>query len=94
MSKAKQGKSVPTKGARILTAGEKGPGLVFIRSGRIGVSQGGVGAGRQAIVDHGAGQFLGELSNLSDRPALVDAEAVEDVEALVLPGKALRDVLV
>ena len=82
------------KGMRILTAGEQGPGLVFIRKGRIGVSQGGGITGREAIVEHGAGQFLGELANLSDRPALVDAEAVEDVDALVLPGKALRDVLV
>ena len=82
------------KGTRILTAGEAGPGLVFIRHGRIGVSQGGGVSGRETIVEHGAGQFLGELANLSDRPALVDAEAVEDVEALVLPGKALRDVLV
>jgi thioredoxin reductase (NADPH) len=82
------------QGTRILTAGEQGPGLVFIVKGRIGVSQGGGVSGRETIVEHGAGQFLGELAQLSDRPALVDAEAVEDVEALVLPGKALRDVLV
>jgi thioredoxin reductase (NADPH) len=82
------------KGTRILTAGEPGPGLVFIRHGAIGVSQGGDVGRRETIVEHGAGEFLGELSNLSDRPALVDAEAVAEVDALVLPGKALRDVLV
>jgi len=82
------------KGTRILTAGEQGPGLVFIIKGRIGVAQGGGASGREIIVEHEAGQFLGELAQLSDRPSLVDAEALEDVDALVLPGKALRDVLV
>jgi thioredoxin reductase (NADPH) len=81
-------------GTPILAAGETGPGLVFLRTGRIGVSQGGGVSSRETIVEHGPGEFLGELAQLSDRPALVDAEAMEDVDALVLPGKALRDVLV
>ncbi len=81
-------------GARILTAGEKGPGLVLLRRGAIRVSQGGVGSGRETIIEYGPGQFLGELAQLSDRPALVDAEAMAEVEAVVLPGRALRDVLV
>ena len=82
------------KGTRILTAGEPGPGMVFVRQGRISVAQGDGAGARQTIIEHGPGQFLGELAQLSDRPALVDADAIADVEAIVLPGKALRDVLV
>jgi thioredoxin reductase (NADPH) len=82
------------KGSSIVKAGETAPGLVFLRQGSIRVSQGDGAGARQTIIDHGPGQFLGELAQLSDRPALVDAEALEDVEAVVLPGKALRDVLV
>ncbi len=82
------------KGAFIVKAGAKSPGLVFVLKGTIRVSQGDGAGARQVIIDHGPGQFTGELAQLSDRPALVDVEALEDVEALVLPGKALRDVLV
>jgi thioredoxin reductase (NADPH) len=81
-------------GSRIFTAGEKGPGLLFLRQGKILVSQSGPAGAREAIVEHGPGQFLGELSQLSDRPALVDAEASADVEGILLPAQALRDVLV
>jgi thioredoxin reductase (NADPH) len=37
---------------------------------------------------------MGELSQLSGRPSLVDAHAVQPVEALVIPSRGLRDLLV
>src|SRR5439155_461609 len=43
---------------------------------------------------HGPGSFMGELSQLSGRPSLVDAHAVKPVEALFIPPRKLRDVLV
>ena len=55
---------------------------------------GGAFASGAAIVEHGPGQFLGELAQLSDRPALVDAIAVTDVESIVIPPQSLRDVMV
>ena len=58
------------------------------------VTQGGGLAHRETIVTHGPGQFLGELAQLSDRPSLVEAEALEPVEALVIPSKRLRDLMV
>jgi thioredoxin reductase (NADPH) len=81
-------------GGSIVKAGEIAPGLVLVLSGRIAVSQGGAFSSGAAIVEHGPGQFLGELAQLSDQPCLVDAAAVTDVEGLVLPARALRDVLV
>src|SRR5476649_993239 len=81
-------------GAPIMKAGEIAPGLAFVLKGKIDVRQGGAASQRQSIVQHGPGSFLGELAQLSDRPALVDATAEGEVEAIVVPPRRLRDVLV
>jgi len=49
---------------------------------------------RNAIVTHPAGGFFGELTQLSGRPALVDAYAEGPVDALVIPPEKLRALLV
>jgi thioredoxin reductase (NADPH) len=81
-------------GTLIMKAGEVAPGLVFVLQGAIDVRQGGAVSSREPIVQHGPGHFLGELAQLSDRPALVDASAAGEVEAIVIPPRRLRDVLV
>ena len=80
-------------GTRVVQAGERSPGLVFILAGRLEVSQNSV-LGREVIIEHGPGNYLGELAQLSDRPALVDATAVTDLQAIVVPPRALRDLMV
>jgi thioredoxin reductase (NADPH) len=82
------------KGERILKAGEIAPGLIVILSGKVEITQGFGTDRRETIVTHQAGQFVGELAQLSARPSLVDAEALEDVQALVIPSARLRDLLV
>jgi thioredoxin reductase (NADPH) len=79
------------KGTRIMIAGEIPPGLLFVLNGHIRVTQ---GKGRETIIEHGPGQFLGELSALSGRPALVDADAISNVEAVVVTPPSLRNILV
>ncbi len=82
-------------GEFIVKAGENSPGLVVVLKGTIAVTQGGAFSHSQAtIVEHGPGGFLGELAQLSDRPALVDAKAATDVEGVVVAAKGLRDVMV
>ena len=81
-------------GERIVTAGEVSPGLIVVLSGKVEVTQGGALDRRETIVTHGPGQFSGELAQLSATPSLVDAEAMEPVEALVIPSHRLRDLLV
>ncbi|HEX4026865.1 MAG TPA: FAD-dependent oxidoreductase [Rhizomicrobium sp.] len=81
-------------GTLIMKAGEVAAGLAFILKGSVDVRQGGAVSHREPIVRHGPGGFLGELAQLSGRPALVDAIAVGDVEAIVLRPRRLRDVLV
>ena len=81
-------------GEFIVKAGENSPGLVVVLKGTIAVTQGGAFSHGQAIVEHGPGGFLGELAQLSDRPALVDARAATDVEGIVVQARGLRDVMV
>ncbi len=82
------------KGERPLRAGEVAPGLILILSGKVEITQGFGTEQREVIVTHQAGKFAGELAQLSSRPSLVDGEAVEDVQALVIPSARLRDLLV
>ncbi|RWD59498.1 MAG: cyclic nucleotide-binding domain-containing protein [Mesorhizobium sp.] len=80
-------------GEHIVTAGTVSPGLIVILSGKVEITQAGLGP-REAIVTHGPGNFIGELAQLSNRPSLVNAEAAEPVEAIVIPSQRLRDLMV
>jgi thioredoxin reductase (NADPH) len=85
-------KSYPA-GARIFTTGEGAPGAFLILAGRADSSQRRLDR-TEPIMSHGPGSFMGELAQLSGRPSLVDAVAVEPVEALVIPPPRLRELLV
>lgn len=81
-------------GERLLTAGRPGVGLMVILSGTVEVSQHDAEGHPILIVTHSAGDYLGELAQLTGRPSLVDATATEPVEALILPPEQLRALLV
>ncbi|MGB8900957.1 MAG: cyclic nucleotide-binding domain-containing protein [Methylocella sp.] len=81
-------------GERIVRAGHVAPGLIVIISGKVEVTQGCGPEQRETIVTHLPGQFAGELAQLSARPSLVDADALEPVQALVVRSDRLRDLLV
>jgi thioredoxin reductase (NADPH) len=81
-------------GDALMKTGEVAFGLYFVLSGRAQVTQGGGYSARQDVIQHGPGSFGGELAQLSDRPSLVDSVAIEPVEALVVPPRRLRDVMV
>jgi thioredoxin reductase (NADPH) len=76
----------------IARPGEVGPGLLLILSGRVEVSQ--PGPEKTHIVTHESGNFSGELAQLSGRPSLVDAVALEDVEAIAVAPDRLRAMLI
>jgi thioredoxin reductase (NADPH) len=81
-------------GTRILTAGERGPGLFVVLRGAIRVEQRD-GLGRVTpIVTHARGHFLGEVGALSGEPSLVDGIAQDDVEVLWLKPGQLRALIV
>jgi thioredoxin reductase (NADPH) len=81
-------------GEVLAETGEVGPGLVVLLSGEVEVSQRDASGRHVPIVTHGPGNFMGELAQLSGRPALVDAIAKTDVEALAIASDQLRAVLV
>jgi len=83
------------QGDYLMKTGTVAQGLAFVLKGQIDVRPSNhIGSASQSIVKHGPGSFLGELAQLSDRPALVDAVAETPVDAIVVPARRLRDVLV
>jgi thioredoxin reductase (NADPH) len=81
-------------GETVVSTGSRGHGLIVVLSGRVAVTRRD-GAGHDLpVTTHIAGSFLGELAQLSGRPSLVDAKAVEPSEALVVSPQGLRAVLV
>jgi len=81
-------------GEQIVSAGQIAPGLIVVLAGKVEVTQGCGPDQRETITTHQTGQFVGELAQLSARPSLVDAEALEPVQALVIRSDRLRDLLV
>jgi len=81
-------------GDMLVRAGERGHGLAVVLTGAVDVTRRDSSGERQAVVSYGPGSFMGELAQLSGRPALVDAQATEPVEALVIDPRGLRAVLV
>lgn len=81
-------------GERLMTAGEIAPGLVVVLAGSVAVTEHDHLGAHQPIVTYGAGDFMGELAQLSGRPALADAVAEQTVEALIIPSERLRALMI
>jgi thioredoxin reductase (NADPH) len=81
-------------GGALVEVGNVGPGLTIILTGRVNITQHDESGHRRHIVTHGPGSFMGELAQLAGRPALVDAHAQDEVEALIIPPERLRALLI
>lgn len=75
-------------------AGKVSEGFTVILSGKVAVARHASSGQGPLIVRHVAGSFLGELAQLAGRPALVDAHAEGQVEALVIPPDRLRALMI
>lgn len=80
------------EGEMLARAGEQAPGLQIVLAGEVSVAP--RGHHDRAIVRHTAGSFMGELAQLSGAPSLVDATALTAVEAIQIPSRGLRDLMV
>ncbi|MEO8805056.1 MAG: FAD-dependent oxidoreductase [Burkholderiaceae bacterium] len=81
-------------GARLITAGEPGPGMFVVLKGVVAVSQRD-GLGKVTpIVQHGRGHFVGEVGSLSGKPSLVDGIAPNGAQVLLLIPSQLRALIV
>jgi thioredoxin reductase (NADPH) len=82
------------RGSCLFAAGERGPGMFVVLQGTVAITQRD-GLGRVVpIVQQGPGQFLAEVGQLSGRPALVDGEALDEVEVLLVPPQQLRALII
>src|SRR6185312_1322319 len=81
-------------GAQIYAAGEVTPGLVVLLKGDVAMTRHDPRSAMPPIVVHHAGSFMGELSQLSGRPTLVDGIAETAVDGLVIASHRLRDLMV
>ena len=82
------------RGSCLFAAGERGPGMFVVLQGNVCITQRD-GLGHVVpIVKQGPGQFLAEVGQLSGRPALVDGEALDDVEVLLVPPQQLRALII
>ena len=81
-------------GEALVKVGEVGQGLTIILAGEVEITQHDHSGRRELIVTHGPGAFMGELAQLSGRPALIDAYAQGPVEALIIAPERLRALLV
>jgi thioredoxin reductase (NADPH) len=81
-------------GERLVEAGKVSPGMFVLLSGHVAVTQRDGLGHVSPLVEEGPGQFIGEIGQLSNRPAFVDVHAEGDVEALVIPSDHIRTLLV
>jgi len=81
------------QGEAIFTTGRIGPGFVVILSGDVDIIRHEFSR-ESLIITHGPGQFMGELAQLSGRPALADAVAKKPVQALIIAPERLRALLI
>jgi thioredoxin reductase (NADPH) len=82
------------KGEALVEVGQSGHGLILIISGEVSVIQRDELGHVRPVVTYGPGSFLGELAQLSGRPALIAAYAETPVDAVVIQPERLRALLV
>jgi thioredoxin reductase (NADPH) len=82
------------QGDIVWRAGDETLGLYVILKGTVRVAPHEAHRSTETIVTHKPGSFMGELANLSGRPALTDAVAESDVDVVLISPARLRDVMV
>ena len=81
-------------GEALANVGQVAQGVTIIISGEVDVWQRMRSGPNRLIVTHHPGSFMGELAQLSGRPALIDAYAKGPVHALIIPTDRLRALLI
>lgn len=78
----------------LFVTGEISPGMFVIINGTVEVDRHDSLGSLAPIVEMGPGEFVAEIGQLAGGPALVDARAKTEVEALLIPPRSLRGVLI
>src|SRR5258707_14111318 len=72
-------------GEALFETGKPGPGMFLVLSGHIAITQRDGLGHVTPIIDHGPGQFLSEIGQLSGRVTLVDVHGEGDVVTILIP---------
>ncbi|MBI3701775.1 MAG: FAD-dependent oxidoreductase [Afipia sp.] len=81
-------------GEKLFETGKPGPGMFVVLKGAVAITQRDGMGHVTPVIEQGAGQFLAEIGQLSNRPAFVDGTAEGDVETLLIAPEELRRLLV
>ncbi|MQY29197.1 Crp/Fnr family transcriptional regulator [Nocardia aurantia] len=80
--------------AVLLREGERSGHVLFLETGEVKVTSS-AASGKQALLAiRGPGDLLGEFSAIDGRPRSATVTAVSEVTAIVVPGKAFRELLI
>jgi len=80
-------------GERVFRAGKASPGVYVVLSGMIRITDCDSRGRELVVVEHGAGAFCGELSELSCGRSFFDALAVSETQALEIDAGRLQVLL-
>src|SRR3981189_1934877 len=81
-------------GEALFTTGEIAPGMYVLITGAVRVVRRDPLGHSAPIVEHGRGEFVAEVGQLSGQPAFVDVHAISEVEALLIPPENLRALMI
>jgi thioredoxin reductase (NADPH) len=81
-------------GEALVKTGEPSPGMFVLIAGSVAVTKRDPFGHRVPFVELEAGDFLAEVAQLSGGPAFIDADAITDVETLLIPPEGLRSLLI
>ncbi|WP_125461745.1 MULTISPECIES: FAD-dependent oxidoreductase [Rhodomicrobium] len=81
-------------GEALFITGEVAPGMAVLIRGSVRVVRRDPLGHSAPIVEQGQGEFVAEVGQLSGQPALIDVDAIEEVEALVIPPKNLQALMI
>ena len=83
-----------TAGDALFVTGDIAPGMYVLIKGSVRVTRRDPLGHSAPIVEHGPGEFIAEVGQLSGQPAFVDVHAIDNVEALLIPSQNLRAVMI
>jgi len=83
------------KGTLLYRAGDRTPGMFVLLSGKVRiVARDGLGRERTIHTYSQRGEFTSDVTQLSNKPAVVDAHVIEDVEAVLVRPDELSPMMI
>ena len=83
-----------SRGERLFAISDDVPGMFVLLKGKVVVRRRDALGHAEPLIELSAGMFLAELGQLAGQPALVDADAESDVEALLIPRERFRELII